>query len=62
MSTARIDINNISTEKLEEILNMISQIKYGSITLIIQDGIIVQVDRNEKIRIKQDNYKNISDW
>lgn len=52
MSSVRIDINKISTEKLEEILNMISQIKYGSITLIIQDGIIVQVDRNEKIRIK----------
>lgn len=51
MSSVRIDINKISTEKLEEILNMISQIKYGSITLIIQDGIIVQVDRNEKIRI-----------
>ena len=52
MSLVRIDTDKISTEKLEEILNMISQIKYGSLTLIIQDGIIVQIDRNEKIRIK----------
>jgi len=52
MSLVRIDTKKIDTEKLEEILNMVSQIKYGSITLIIQDGIIVQVDKNEKIRIK----------
>jgi len=52
MSLVRVDTDKISTEKLEEILNMISQIKYGSLTLIIQDGIIVQIDRNEKIRIK----------
>lgn len=42
----------IENEKLEEILKMIEKIKYGSITLIIQDGVIVQVDKNEKIRMK----------
>jgi hypothetical protein len=52
MSLVKLDTNKISTERLEEIRSMISQIKYGSITLIIQDGIIVQVDKNEKIRIK----------
>jgi hypothetical protein len=31
---------------------MVARIKYGSITLIIQDGVIIQVDKNEKIRMK----------
>ncbi|MEI2472304.1 YezD family protein [Peribacillus frigoritolerans] len=26
--------------------------KYGSITLIVQDGKIIQMERNEKLRIK----------
>lgn len=42
----------IENKKLQEILKMAAEIKYGSITLIIQDGIIIQVDKNEKIRMK----------
>lgn len=42
----------IENKKLEEILKMINKIRYGSVTLIIQDGIIIQVDKNEKIRMK----------
>ena len=42
----------IENRKIEEILRMVEKIKYGSVTLIIQDGVIVQVDRHEKIRIK----------
>ncbi len=34
---------------LEELL---SDMKYGSITLIIQDGKIIQMDKTEKFRIK----------
>jgi hypothetical protein len=42
----------IENKKLEEILKMVEEVKYGSITLIIQDGVIIQVDKNEKIRMK----------
>jgi hypothetical protein len=42
----------IENRKIEEILRMVEKIKYGSVTLIIQDGVIIQVDRNEKIRMK----------
>lgn len=42
----------IENKKLEEILRMVQKIKYGSVTLIIQDGVIIQVDKNEKIRMK----------
>lgn len=42
----------IENRKLEEILKMVEEVKYGSITVIIQDGVIIQVDKNEKIRMK----------
>ena len=42
----------IENKKLEEILRMVEKIKFGSITLIIQDGVIIQVDKNEKIRMR----------
>ena len=30
----------------------ISEIKYGSVTLIVQDGVVIQIERKEKIRLK----------
>lgn len=35
--------------KLKE---MLQAMKYGSITLIIQDGKIIQLEKNEKVRLK----------
>jgi hypothetical protein len=37
---------------LEKIKDLIGDLKYGSITIIVQDGKIVQIDRTEKHRIK----------
>ncbi|MDF0728037.1 YezD family protein [Cytobacillus sp. S13-E01] len=31
---------------------MLETLKYGSITLVIQDGKIVQIDKNEKVRLQ----------
>ncbi len=44
------DKNN--QEEIKKILQMIETIKYGSVTVIIQDGKIVQIEKNEKLRIK----------
>lgn len=44
------DKNN--QEEIKKILQMIESIKYGSVTVIIQDGKIVQIEKNEKLRIK----------
>ncbi|MFC0271226.1 YezD family protein [Metabacillus herbersteinensis] len=35
--------------KLKEMLNTM---KYGSITLVIQDGKVIQLEKNEKVRLK----------
>lgn len=43
-------------ENLEVILNKIKKeiesIQYGTITLVIQDGVVIQLEKNEKIRLK----------
>jgi hypothetical protein len=36
----------------EVVSRLLENIKYGSITLVIQDGKIIQVDSQEKIRLK----------
>ncbi len=45
------EINKITQEELERIKKLIESVKYGSVNIIIQDGKIVQIDKNEKIRL-----------
>ena len=40
----------LSEEQLQALLEQIAGIRYGSVTVIIQDGRVVQIERNEKIR------------
>ena len=42
----------VSEKDIQTIIQYIEAIQYGSIILIIQDGHIVQIEKNEKIRIK----------
>ena len=37
---------------LEKNKKMVDSMQYGSITLIIQDNYVVQIEKNEKIRLK----------
>lgn len=39
-------------EIFERLQEMLKTMKYGSITLIVQDGKVIQMERNEKMRIK----------
>lgn len=39
-------------EIFEKAKTIINEIGYGSVTFVIQDGVIVQIERQEKIRIK----------
>ena len=43
--------NNLE-EAIETIKETVSNVKFGTVTLIIQDGYIVQIEKNEKIRLK----------
>jgi len=48
--------NSLNPSEREEVLayleKMLGTLKYGSITLVIQDGKIVLIERNEKIRLQ----------
>lgn len=37
---------------MDTILQYIQQVQYGSITIVIQDRKVVQVERNEKVRLR----------
>ncbi|ADY57076.1 Protein of unknown function DUF2292 [Syntrophobotulus glycolicus DSM 8271] len=46
-------INDLSKNKeLYRIMKMIKEIHFGSLNLIIQDGILIQVNKYEKIKLK----------
>ncbi|WP_340371437.1 YezD family protein [Peribacillus sp. FSL E2-0218] len=47
-----MDKENQLEEIFERLQEMLHLMKYGSITLIVQDGKIIQMERNEKLRIK----------
>lgn len=42
----------LKREQLQELERIIASIKFGSVTLIIQDGVLLQIEKNEKIRLK----------
>ena len=49
----KIDHNkNLESESIKLLMSYISKIKYGSVTVNIQDGKIVQIEKSEKTRIK----------
>ncbi|MBT2758950.1 YezD family protein [Mesobacillus foraminis] len=39
-------------EVLLKVQELLESLKYGSITLVVQDGKVVQIERNEKVRMK----------
>ena len=41
----------VKDNELKQIKEHVESIKYGSVNIIIQDGKIVQIDKNEKIRL-----------
>jgi hypothetical protein len=43
---------SISAEDLNELIKLIDSIEYGSVTITIRDGKVVQFEKNVKMRIK----------
>lgn len=37
---------------VERLYDMLQTLAYGSITIIVQDGKVVQIDKHEKMRIR----------
>ncbi|MCC8358055.1 MAG: YezD family protein [Oscillospiraceae bacterium] len=43
----------IAPAQFRQIQELASTIRYGSITLVFQDGALIQIEKNEKIRISK---------
>lgn len=44
----------LSEQQLKRIQEAVREIRYGTVTLVIQDGRLIQIDRSEKIRLKSE--------
>jgi hypothetical protein len=44
--------NGEQSSYLEILEKMIQEIQYGTISVIVQDGKVIQIDKTEKIRLK----------
>lgn len=44
----------IGPEQLRQIQEMANSLRFGTLTLVFQDGKLIQVDKNEKIRFKSE--------
>ena len=38
---------------LDRIRDALSGLRYGEVTVVVQDGVVVQVERTEKVRIER---------
>lgn len=51
-ATKRVNRPSVWSSEIEELLKeSVASVNFGTVTIIIQDGRIIQIDRNEKIRI-----------
>ena len=52
MSETTVKKQTLERSHLEMLEKLLSTMKYGTITLIVQDGKITQIDKTEKHRLK----------
>ncbi len=43
----------ISAEQIRQLQNLAQSLRFGTLTLVFQDGKLIQIDKNEKIRLPQ---------
>jgi hypothetical protein len=43
------------SDDLARVRDALKDLKYGAVTLVVQDGVLVQIDRTEKIRFRRGN-------
>lgn len=42
----------VSKEALQKIKEFIEDVQFGSVTVIVQDGKVIQIEKHEKVRLK----------
>jgi hypothetical protein len=52
MNLAEKIVEYSEKEYLNIVKEMVEQVKYGQIVIVVQDGKVVQIEQNKKIRLK----------
>lgn len=55
---AKEDGSGITEQQLHTIETLSRTLRYGTLTLVFQDGALVQIDRSEKIRMPREEAAN----
>lgn len=51
MAGSRQDLWSVDLER--QVRDALRSIRYGSVTLVVQDGYVIQIDKSEKIRLRR---------
>lgn len=46
----------IPDDQLKYIQKIADDIRYGTITLVFQDGVLIQIEHNEKVRVQRNKH------
>lgn len=55
-SRTNVPDNRRETEQdavLERVRDVLRDLRFGTVTIVVQDGVVVQIDRTEKHRLRQ---------
>lgn len=47
--------SNLSERDLHQIRDALRGLRFGSVNVIVQDGVVIQIDRTEKRRLRTNN-------
>ena len=62
MESKKISKQNENAKNLIEVEKIISNMNFGSITLVIQDGVIIQVEKMKRYDLSKDDMIYISNY
>ena len=64
ISDLKSEIRNLKSDardsELQQIREALAGLRFGSVTIVVQDGVVVQIDRTEKKRLQRRNAVNES--
>ncbi len=50
---AATDMDDLREAEVKEIREALQGLQFGTVTIIVQDGVVVQIDRTEKRRLRR---------
>ena len=57
-TTGQPDENPLDGEPLEMVRRALRGLRYGQVVVIVQDGVVIQVDRTERRRLRPSGRRN----